>query len=116
LRTAGSHATVEVAVPHRRSGRTGEDECVVLLPHELAEVLCYFGVEQRGERHDALSSAGLGRAEGVAAAELLYQLPRNADLTRRCVDIASPQRGQLSPPQASENGSLCNRSRPDSVL
>jgi hypothetical protein len=86
------------------------------VPHELAEVLCHFGVEQRGERHDALSGAGLGRAEGVAAAELLDQLPRNANLTRRRVDVASPERGQLSPPKASENGSLCNRSRPDSVL
>jgi len=67
-------ATVDVAVTHRRSGRTGEDERVVLLPHELAEVLRHFGAEQRGERYDALSSAGFGRAEGVAAAELLYQL------------------------------------------
>jgi hypothetical protein len=41
------------------------------------------------------------RAAVLAGLVLLHQLPRNADLTRRCVDVASPQRGQLSSAQLS---------------
>jgi beta-phosphoglucomutase-like phosphatase (HAD superfamily) len=41
-------------VTHRCSRRTGEHERIILLTHELAEVLRHFGVEQCGERHDGI--------------------------------------------------------------
>jgi hypothetical protein len=51
----------------------------------------------------------------VAAAELLRQLPEDADLTSRRVDIASPERGQLTPPETREGAEQHERAVPRSL-
>jgi hypothetical protein len=39
------HATVEVAVPHRHTRRTREDERIIFFAHEAVEVRGHFAVE-----------------------------------------------------------------------
>ena len=60
--------------------------------------------DQLGYRHDAHTGLGLRRPEREPAAVALVQLPGNPDGPGLGVDVGTPQRRQLAPPQAGEGG------------
>jgi hypothetical protein len=70
------------------------------------------GLDVRGQvrrdqlryRHDAHTSLGLRQPEREAAAVALVQLPGNPDGSGLGVDVETPQRRQLTPPQAGGGG------------
>ena len=57
-----------------------------------------------GDRDDAHACPGLGRPEGEPAAADLGQLPDNAHGAGLQVDVATAERAQLAPAQATERG------------
>jgi hypothetical protein len=92
-------AAVEVAVPHRRTGRAPEHERVGLVVLDSLQVLAHVSLEHGGKRNCAPSSSGFRRPEGRPAAPLFDELPVNLDDARLHVDVNGTERGQLSPPQ-----------------
>ena len=64
--SAGTRSAPEVAVPHRRALRAGEDDRVG--PGLRVVVQVVESGRMAGNRDEAAACVGLGRAEGVAAA------------------------------------------------
>ena len=110
---AGSPAAVErgqpdpapeVAVMQRHPARAGEDQRLVARLGEARQVPADDRDDQRRElARPRLPALGLGRAEREAAAADLGELSSHPHGAGLQVDIAAPQRAQLTPPQAAEH-------------